>query len=429
MQLCSGDGCSMRTFASVVGRLASSSIVLFPPLGLLQFLVHESLNRLREKCERDVKMQHPPEEGKENEIREVKLECLNKSFCELGVFELQLFSDVSVAEKVLKEKVEVLMDVSTGTLKIQLDKRTQLTLERQQQEELWQEKLQDIERNKQRALRIRQGTLLAACERCDFLAAQALIQQSSRWANGRKGFINAIDSESGNIALHIACLQGSWGISIADILLEAGADPTLRDQSASSSADTAFHYAARSGDINVLQLLCDHALEPWSHKGSMERRATERRRQLINLQGYRGRTPLDVACEYNDVAMVKWLLEHDASPAATKELQETPLHTAAYKGHTTISSCLLQARANPRALNANLQSPVFIAALNAHEPLAALYLDHGIWLSKLELKRLLTVADPADHQKILFMLDRALHHQIQSLRVPVQDIMFRDSSV
>lgn len=397
--------------AAPVGYVLPSLLRHFRLLGLLHFTMHTAITKLKEDKIREIETQHKIEDA---EKKQEKLNSLNELFRRAyGGFDVRMYVKYRWACSYLQNKIQGVLDTCTGTgeLKDQLDRRTRLTIERNQREAYWQDKIVNLDSHRKRALTVREGTLLAACERCDYSKAEALINASSHWSGRRKTFVNTIDPDSGNVALHIACLQGSWGITIADILLKAGADPLLPDQSMSCRDDTALHYATRSGEIKIMELLLDY----FEHVNRNSKQAVEKRRELMNVQGHMGRTPLHVATEHGHEQMVRWLLDHDASPHVIQNSAESPLHTAAYRGQTVITKYLLAAKADPRALNARSHSPVFIAALHAHDNLTSIYLDQGVWLSHLELQQLIAVADKENHQRILFMLNRALTLQLQSL--------------
>merc|ERR1712130_827912 len=196
-----------------------------------------------------------------------------------------------------------------------------------------------------RALRAREGTLIAACERGDFAKVEKMILNSSTWFSSRAKYINTLDEKTGNGALHIICVQGSWGISIAELLLKNNADPLLADKSFFAGY-TPVHYAAASGEVSLLNLILDHCVERWTGISPTKKNRSKllvshipKVRALVNVRGYHNRVPLHQAAENNHINSVRWLLSFKADAnCKDQETKCSALHIAASKGLVEITN-------------------------------------------------------------------------------------------
>lgn len=115
------------------------------------------------------------------------------------------------------------------------------------------------------------------------------------------GMVNLRDSQ-GMTPLHHAI--ESEKNEISTLLLEYGADPSLRDR---RSDATALHYAAAKGNLDIGRSILDnHAL-------------------ILEYKDIQQKTALHIACENGKAAMVKLLLDHGADIRARDHLGLTPL--------------------------------------------------------------------------------------------------------
>jgi ankyrin repeat protein len=171
-------------------------------------------------------------------------------------------------------------------------------------------------------------------------------------------------NENHRTPLHFAVLKNRR--EMISLLLELGADPLAVDGSgqpvavyatapdtdrsvmekirAMTSAELTSavrgHRAPRGSSIDLVALL---ALGEWATAEQLVRENAG----LIEPGG----GVLHLMAKRNDVAAVKWLLDHGADPNgrwAHWEAEVTPLHLAASQGHADIVRLLLEAGADPR---------------------------------------------------------------------------------
>ncbi|KAI3144530.1 hypothetical protein CBS147325_5290 [Penicillium roqueforti] len=128
--------------------------------------------------------------------------------------------------------------------------------------------------------------------------------------------INVVDS-LGSSPLHAAAEQGHW--DIARLLLEKGMSPWARD----ANDALPIHNAAKGSHLETARLLleCDRATGSSSNK--------------------RGETPLHFAAESGNTELVQLLLSFNPSTKSSSR-GETALHRAAQNGHPEVCELLMQ---------------------------------------------------------------------------------------
>ena len=157
-----------------------------------------------------------------------------------------------------------------------------------------------------------------------------------------------LQDEDGNTALHFAARAGH--LEMAQALLEFGADPNIKD----AGGLTAFHYAVWQGLTPIAQALLDSGA-------------------YINMTTARGMTALHAfvliwtadlsSFNYSPIMLkvgfppdivvslkfstLQWLLDQGANPNIRDAKGRTPLHHTAYVGDTEMSNYLLEAGADP----------------------------------------------------------------------------------
>ncbi len=154
---------------------------------------------------------------------------------------------------------------------------------------------------------------------------------------------------------------------MVDLLLDAGADPNLRND----SGRTALHEAASKGDAAVLARLLARKADPRirDDKGRTPLHSASNEvvaRMLLDAgaeaeaRDDRGRTPLHGA---GNVALIRVLLDAGADLEAGDDRRQTPLHRAAVeRSNAAVIRSLVAAGADLAATDRNGRIPLVLAA-------------------------------------------------------------------
>ncbi|KAI5805309.1 ankyrin repeat-containing domain protein [Peziza echinospora] len=120
---------------------------------------------------------------------------------------------------------------------------------------------------------------------------------------------------AGRTALHYAAASSTGtGLGVQQ-LLEAGADPMVRDR----DGRTALHFAAVGGQANAVLVLVRHA----------ESQTPQMCALLINARDYKGSRPLHDAAQSGSYATVRCMLQAGAEADVQTDAGRTPLHSVA----------------------------------------------------------------------------------------------------
>ena len=145
-------------------------------------------------------------------------------------------------------------------------------------------------------------------------------------------------------ALHVAASNDN--VEAAKILISHGAKIDIRD---SVNNDTALIYGIRDGKFRVAELLLEAGADP-------------------NLTDRRGFTPVHIAVARNDAKLVQRLLDHGAAiNARTHSDGRTPLMIAAAAGFEEMVEMLLSLGADPSIVDSGGKSPLE-RAVECHRP-------------------------------------------------------------
>ncbi len=110
------------------------------------------------------------------------------------------------------------------------------------------------------------------------------------------------------------------GLSTVDLLLERGADPSIKGKNGS----TPLHFAARRGNEEIVKVLLEHP------------------KVNVNVTDGSGKTPLHIACSEGHRKVCQLLLNYGACIKAVTADKTTPLHNAILNGHSEIARMILK---------------------------------------------------------------------------------------
>jgi ankyrin repeat protein len=159
--------------------------------------------------------------------------------------------------------------------------------------------------------------------------------------------------------LHIACSLEiiPW---VEALLSKKKWMPRLRKRvnKKGRAGETALHYAARTEDIALVQLLLDRGAN-------------------IKAKNNNGRTALHIAVENENTAVVQLLLDWGADVNAKDWLVETALHAAAEHGSEAIVQLLLDRGTNIETQTENEETALHYAVREGSTAIVQLLLDRG----------------------------------------------------
>lgn len=205
--------------------------------------------------------------------------------------------------------------------------------------------------------------------------------------------VQAILAEGANIIIdtrhreesgpHMACRRGNN--ELLKIFLKSGADPAIRD----GSGRTPLHIVKNEA---ATRLLIEHGANPvvmeaGAQLGStpLESAIHQGKRDVVRAMlefvdvGFRrknGMTPLHMAAQYNDEALLRLLLDKGADVAAQDDRNDTTLHLAVPHENAELVKLLLERGADPATTNRMHHSAVFIAGRRPFKPVYRLLLEY-----------------------------------------------------
>ena len=198
--------------------------------------------------------------------------------------------------------------------------------------------------------------------------------------------VNAQTSDGATAFLVAARRPGSS--AVLRYLLDHGADA----KTANKQGTTALHYAAASGDLDMVTLL-------------LERGAA------VNAQAQEGTAPLARAAVGGDFAMVALMLERGADPNLVGGVFHSSLEAAVLRGDTRIVEALLKADADVNRVGYGDYTPLMWACYswNAKPGVIRVLLDHGADPSRQgkDGKSALALAQRRGDQELVSLLTKA----------------------
>ncbi|MCX6877442.1 MAG: ankyrin repeat domain-containing protein [Verrucomicrobia bacterium] len=163
--------------------------------------------------------------------------------------------------------------------------------------------------------------------------------------------LQARDCE-GQTALHWAAISGN--VEVLGLLISKGAEVDAKD---TLNGRTPLHHAVNSADAKTVAILLDKGAD-------------------ITAKDSNGCQPIHLATQAGNVEVLHLLLEKGAAVAATESHGDTPLHVAAASAKLEAARMLLEHGAPPAALDQFKNSPLNMAATVGAVEIVRLLLDH-----------------------------------------------------
>ncbi|MGH0133736.1 UNVERIFIED_CONTAM: hypothetical protein FKN15_025418 [Acipenser sinensis] len=162
--------------------------------------------------------------------------------------------------------------------------------------------------------------------------------------------------KNGSTVLHAAVMGGN--VRSVVLLLEAGADPTLRNKASLQTGATALFFAAQQGNNDIVKLLFEFGA------------STE-------FQTKDGGTALSAACQYGHSKVVETLLKNGSNVHDQLHDGATALFLAAQEGHVTVIRQLMSSGARVNQPREDGTTPLWIAAQMGHSEVVRVLLLRG----------------------------------------------------
>ncbi len=220
-------------------------------------------------------------------------------------------------------------------------------------------------------------------------AAHSRKQRAARLLIERGGNANAV-GYLGWTPLHVAsCINGhsSPDSSFIRLLLDAGADPNVRDEGGSTS----FMYAAQEGNTHAMALMIAHGADPGARtpdgRSALARAADAGYVDAVRMLLELGAAPdeqipgdgilLHETAFENRLEQARLLLQKGADPNKQDRQKRTPLHSAAYRGNAEMVQLLIEFGADVDARDESKWTPLHVAAAQKQPAAVATLLEAG----------------------------------------------------
>ncbi|WP_461200197.1 ankyrin repeat domain-containing protein [Anoxybacillus sp. TBDG-1] len=133
-------------------------------------------------------------------------------------------------------------------------------------------------------------------------------------------------------------------------------EETVREKDKENN--TPLHIAAGSGDVSLVQLVCQYDVD-------------------VNAENKQGETPLLLAVQAGNIDVVRFLYERGANMEIANKDGETPLYKAVERNFIDVATYLLEKGANVDAKTNIGKTPLMVAAEYGYDELVALLLRYG----------------------------------------------------
>lgn len=309
---------------------------------------------------------------------------------------------------------------------------------------------------------------------CHFSLAQRVLQHVTQ-AHSKESATKLVNqrNKNGESSVHYAALltgkKTHYQFEDRDLmrlLLQSGGDSGLE---AADTKETAIHYCAKSGNINVLeeiisemgstdaQTACNkQAKNGWSpllyacyhgHPEVIQKLLSQNARvdvfdeagraslhlaaelghenvvklllennAFVNVRNKAGLTPLHLAAGKGYNNMVTSLIKDGALIDALSLIKQTPLHLAAESGQLQVCQTLLQLKADVNALDNMAQTPLHLAAQNDHPEVLKLFLQHKPELVSVPNKHGQTCAHIAAEKGSVAVLKELMKFNVETVK-------------
>lgn len=133
-------------------------------------------------------------------------------------------------------------------------------------------------------------------------------------------------------------------------------EQTVREKDKENN--TPLHIAAGSGDLSLVQLVCQYDVD-------------------MNAENKQGETPLLLAVQAGNVDVVRFLYERGANVEIANKSGETPLYKAVERKFMDVATYLLANKANVNVKTNIGKTPLMVAAEYGYDELVTILLRYG----------------------------------------------------
>jgi ankyrin repeat protein len=145
---------------------------------------------------------------------------------------------------------------------------------------------------------------------------------------------------------------------LAELMIERGANPLLRDEAPNGQGRGLLHYAAKVSNLELAQRLLEMG-------------------ESIDLIDLNDQTPLDVAVFEGQVEMLRFLIDKGADPLRIDRSGSMPILRAAGAGYPAVLSLLLEHGADINFTHDRGWTPLLLALYYNHDDAAEFLLNNG----------------------------------------------------